>query len=233
MDMCSSDRGGCHDMKRGAMMDICQLWDSTDETVWERLLAGYWSAVKPDHLEIERELASLDPNKIRAMGPDEWYAFLSQKYFFWKFTAPNRYATTTKQLQRHRQEQGGMGRLFHTKESIFLFDRRDAKKGIQIVQSPNIRGLGVAGASGLLSLLFPEDFGTVDQFVIEELQKLDHLPENVVVQRMDPACAISPDNAAILIGIMRRKAQELNTMWGTNKWTPRKIDMILWSIRAS
>lgn len=126
-----------------------------------------------------------------------------------------------------------MGRLFHTKESIFLFDRRDAKKGIQIVQSPNIRGLGVAGASGLLSLLFPEDFGTVDQFVIEELQKLDHLPENVVVQRMDPACAISPDNAAILIGIMRRKAQELNTMWGTNKWTPRKIDMILWSIRAS
>lgn len=212
-------------------LEIHELWDKTDESSWECALKRYWCAVKPDHLKIEQEMASLDPNEIRAMDPNEWYEFLLCKYFFWKYTAPNRYATTTKKFRERHHDERGRELLFETKKEIFSFDRQDAKKGIQIVQS-NISGLGVAGASGLLSLLFPEDFGTVDRFVIEELQKLHNIPEHNSLQCMDPKRAISLDNAALLIGIMRRKAQELNTTWGTDRWTPRKLDMILWSIRA-
>jgi len=38
----------------------------------------------------------LDVNIIKAMTPQAWYGFLLDKYFRWKFTAPNRYASTTK-----------------------------------------------------------------------------------------------------------------------------------------
>jgi hypothetical protein len=38
-------------------------------------------------------------------------------------------------------------------------------------------------------------------------------------------------DAVLLIDIMRRKASELNTLFGTDKWTPRKLDMILWAWR--
>jgi hypothetical protein len=40
-----------------------------------------------------------------------------------------------------------------------------------------IRGLGIAGASGLLSVLFPEYFGTVDQFVVMSLLCINGLKE--------------------------------------------------------
>ena len=40
-------------------------------------------------------------------------------------------------------------------------------------------------------------------------------------------------DAVLLIDIMRRKARQLNGWFGTNKWTPRKIDMILWASRGN
>jgi len=36
-------------------------------------------------------------------------------------------------------------------------------------------------------------------------------------------------DAVLIIDIMRRKAAQLNRWFGTNKWTPRKIAMILWT----
>ncbi len=35
-----------------------------------------------------------------------------------------------------------------------------------------IHELGIASASGLLSILFPEYFGTVDQFAVEQLREI-------------------------------------------------------------
>ncbi len=37
-------------------------------------------------------------------------------------------------------------------------------------------GLGFAGASGLLALLYPQKFGTVDQFVVKTLRNVPTLP---------------------------------------------------------
>jgi hypothetical protein len=47
---------------------------------------------------------------------------------------------------------------------------------------------------------------------------------------------MNPDNLSlingmVLINIMFRKAKENNEIFGTDFWTPRKIDMILWSSR--
>ena len=48
-----------------------------------------------------------------------------------------------------------------------------------------IHGLGTAGVSGLLAVLFPEHYGTIDQFVVYALRKLE-LPEQSVLEKMNP-----------------------------------------------
>ena len=49
-----------------------------------------------------------------------------------------------------------------------------------------IKGLGIAGASGLLSLLFPKYFGTVDQFVVKRLLEISNLKEHDVLTKINP-----------------------------------------------
>lgn len=91
-----------------------------------------------------------------------------------------------------------------------------------------IKGLGISGASGLLSILFPEQFGTVDQFVILSLLKISDLPEHDQIAKMKPE-SITCKNGVILEQILRQKAAKLNTQFGSQNWTPRKIDMVLWA----
>jgi hypothetical protein len=91
-----------------------------------------------------------------------------------------------------------------------------------------IRGLGTAGASGLLALLFPKDFGTADQFVVKRLQEINHPVYNTNLQSMTPEILKIKD-AIILNQIMKEKASELNRKFKTDFWTPRKLDMILWA----
>jgi len=86
-----------------------------------------------------------------------------------------------------------------------------------------IRGLAVAGASGLLALVYPEEFGTVDVMVTKALQLLG-LAE---VMRVNPKNISIPEGET-MIEIMRLKALELNRTFGTNKWTPRLVDRVLW-----
>ena len=108
-----------------------------------------------------------------------------------------------------------------------LVNRGDDGAGasIQVVMGKHggIHGLAVAGASGLLALVYPEEFGTVDVNVTEALQKVG-LPE---VMKVNPK-NITVEDAVTMIEIMRTKALELNRMFGANKWTSRLIDRVLW-----
>jgi hypothetical protein len=90
------------------------------------------------------------------------------------------------------------------------------------------RELGTAGASGLLAVLFPSQFGTVDQFAVKALAKIPELPERDLIGAMNPE-SLKLNDGTILIRIMRRKAVELNRVSSLVKWTPRKVDMVLWT----
>ena len=92
-----------------------------------------------------------------------------------------------------------------------------------------MRGLGTAGASGLLAILFPGFFGTVDQFVVKSLLAVEGLSERGTIEKMKPTF-LSIDDGVVLISIMRKQAKNLNRLFSTNIWTPRKIDMVLWSV---
>jgi hypothetical protein len=203
---------------------IASLWASRDAAPWESALGRYWEFVKEKNRPLEERLMELRPNDLSAMTPEEWFRFLHDEYFRWKYTAPNRYATTTKHLRTYREE-GRLDDLDGVRQRLLRLDPSDTRGGIGLVS--RIRGLGVAGASGLLALLYPEHFGTVDQFVVKALRTVPGLPEADALRRMNPD-SLTVDDAVILLGIMRRKAEENNLAFGGG-WTPRKIDMVLWT----
>ena len=102
----------------------------------------------------------------------------------------------------------------------------DVKYGLSVARK--INRLGTAGASGLLSLMYPHAFATVDQFVVKALRGVRNLTEALALGKMNEN-ALTMKDGALLIDIMKRKAIENNRAFGTSGWTPRKIDKILWT----
>jgi hypothetical protein len=49
-----------------------------------------------------------------------------------------------------------------------------------------IKGLGIPGASGLLSVMYPAEFGTVDQFVVKALRETDVVETAAHLSKMNP-----------------------------------------------
>jgi hypothetical protein len=208
------------------MSRISQVWHSQDEIEWKFALSEYWNQESVRrNLQLERKFEKIDRAAVCALTPDLWYKFLFDEYFRWKYTAPNRLATTRAQLARYLN--GKLEELNKIKDQLFSFDMQDIENGLKIASS--IHGLGIAGASGLLAVLFPESFGTVDQFAVQALAQIDRLPEVMKVRAMKPL-ALTPKDGEVLIQIMRRKARENNIAFATDFWTPRRIDMVLWTL---
>jgi hypothetical protein len=202
-----------------------EMWNTNDPDLWQKALSRYWMFVKPSHLALEKEMDELDAEIVRKMVPKAWFEFLLEKYFRWKYTAPNRYASTAKILRTYAAN-NELGALHAIKERLFAMDRDNIQQCLAVASS--IRGLGIAGASGLLAILFPAQFGTVDQFVVKALAKIPELPEKDLIAAMIPE-SLKLSDGTVLIRIMRSKADELNQISPSPKWTPRKVDMVLWT----
>ena len=205
--------------------EIEQLWHSSDAAKWQRALDRYWNYIKPTHYAIEREMDSLRPDDVRHLDADQWYDWLLNKYFVWKYTAPNRYATTTSSLKRSVTD-AGRHHLLMIRDRVLGCENASIRDALRTAKA--FKGLGTAGASGLLALLFPAKFGTVDQFAVGALRKLGCLPEREELRRMN-AESLTTANGVVLIEIMRRKAVSLNELLNTSGWTPRKVDKVLWA----
>lgn len=211
-----------------AVTRISELWNSCDQTRWDQALDHYWCFVRPSHLDLERELDQLDPARVQDLDAQGWFEFLLNKYFRWKYTAPNRYASTTKYLIRHAMTREDLDALLSARDRIFQARNRSIREALS--EALVIQGLGTAGASGLLAVLFPRSFGTVDQFVVKALRTIPSasLPGDSAIARMNPN-ALSIRNGVLLIETMRAKAARLNEVFNTDRWTARKIDMVLWA----
>lgn len=211
--------------KQGRNDGTREMWNTNDPVLWKSALNRYWTFVKASNLELEKEMDRLDAEAVKAMNQKAWFEFLLEKYFRWKYTAPNRYASTTKILRTYAAN-NELGALHAIKERLFVMDRDNIQQCLAVASS--IRGLGIAGASGLLAILFPVQFGTVDQFVVKALAEIPELPEQNLIAAMSPE-SLKLADGTILIRIMRRKADELNRISPSFKWTPRKVDMVLWT----
>lgn len=210
-------------------MDINRLWHEGNESDWKAELDRYYdSPFVRANIELEKRMEKLVFADIERMSVNEFYIFLRDEYFVWKFTAKNRLATTRKALTKYETE--GMNTLAKIQRKIlFAFenDPNDSKELLEITKS--IHGLGTAGASGLLSILFPEHYGTVDQFLVLALLNVDNLTEHKILERMNPQ-NLTVNDGVVLENILRNKAIELNQRFESSIWTPRKMDMVLWTI---
>jgi hypothetical protein len=206
---------------------LSDVWNSKDPDVWKQALQQYWRNIASAKLALEREMDRLDPKTVEAMDTNAWYQFLLEKYFRWKFTAPNRYASTTKHLKECPGSPILMNSLRVNKERLFSLNKADIKACLMCAAT--IPGLGTAGGSGLLAVLFPEHFGTVDQFAVYGLRQVPDLPEKTFVASIKNPEAMKLSEGVGLVEIMRSKATQLRGWLSSQEWTPRKIDMILWA----
>lgn len=198
--------------------NLKDLWECNSHETWKAQEAHYWDKISPTHMQVEREFDSLDWLVVEKMNAREFYDFLYDKYFFWKYTQPNRLVTTRQNLRKHLLN---LEELENIKKQIFNFDRSDYLKGLKIAEQ--IHGLGFAGASGLLAVLFPENFGTVDQFVCKNLIAFG------VLHTTDKPDSLSYKTSVNMIKLLQEKAAELNRVNNIDYWTPRKIDKVLWA----
>lgn len=210
-------------------MNINILWNHGNSDDWKKALNEYYANVfVSKHMDLEKRMEELNPEEIRNMNAEQFYSFLYNEYFVWKYTAPNRLATTRKSLSNYKNE--GMKLLESIQKQIFsVYDNDPFNTAAMLEAAKQVYGLGTAGASGLLAIMFPERYGTVDQFLLYSLLKVNGLAEHEKLEKMIPT-SLKVKDGVLLIDILRRKASELNKTFGTNEWTPRKIDMVLWAV---
>src|SRR5215831_5510159 len=210
------------------LLDINDLWNSQDEREWLIALdRGWLTLVGRKDRNLVQFIHSVDLEYVRGLGTREWYAFLI-KYFHWQFTG-NHLQQRLRDLDKNSFEQ-----LFSVKCSLVTIrqcEMVDTRKCLNLVRTPRIRVRDYPGASGLLALLFKDWFGTLDSCILESLQTIQSLPEKSKMRDLRAWVTMKSDwrdrDAVLVIEIMRRKADQLNTAFSTNRWTPSSISTIL------
>ena len=204
------------------------LWQNGNKESWKRALNIYRLRVSDTDWDFESNHNASD---VQAMGVDEFFVFLVG-YYKWKYKG-NYLSSRLEDLKYYDAEDRKedliqiRNRLFHD------YDPKDTDGLLHAAME--IKGLGVAGASGLLAILFPNHYGTVDKFVIMALNEIHEISEFSDIE--EKVKAMKPDyirikDAVILEEVFRVKANKLNEEFKTTEWTPKKIDMVLWAYRT-
>lgn len=204
------------------------FWNLNDIAVQKKYLGKYWEQVKEPNMALEREIDQLDVDSVKNMTVLQFYDFLNNKYFVQKYSTLQYYSYIKANFERHHSYLE-LKELQNIHKELFTFDKNDIKRGLDIANS--IYGLGPAGASGLLSILFPNYFGTVDQFAVKNLQTFN-ISQNSLIKDINPQ-NISIFDVKNVISIYRKKACDLDMLDPAEDWTPRKVDMVLWGMREN
>src|SRR5688500_7620046 len=126
------------------MKSLDSIWRSRSRSLWSQALATYDGRVQAYQSDLDKKLDPLDLGRIKRLRAREWYLFLRDEYFKWKYTGANRYASTTKQLALHEQL-GELPYLLDIKRDLLALDVEDVRGALEA--ATRIRGLGVPGAS--------------------------------------------------------------------------------------
>ena len=77
------------------------LWHNGTEEQWQKALDAYYVMLRPEQRDIENYINNIDAETVKSLDENEFYEFLYDKYFVWKYTAKNRLATTRKSLEKY------------------------------------------------------------------------------------------------------------------------------------
>lgn len=216
------------------------LWESQDPYVWDRCLKAYWDVRSVrNNLAIEQEMDVVANCRQTLFDADarSWYRFLYDKYRPWKLKSQAKFFTDLQDKFQKRYD-GARGELDALKWKLLRADKTDLTGCLQIVTL--IEGFRIPTGSGLLAVLFPESFGTVDKLILRAFltipsvnskYRLDAWTHNddeyfSKGSKTDPK---RYELASRLIALFTQKATENNRLVGTAHWTPRKVEMALWT----
>lgn len=212
--------------------NLNELWDYGTADQWNEAVDNYvYVDSAHRNIKLERDMNNSITllSRFEKMNAELLYDFILDEFIVWKYTAPNRKATTVKYYKKkHAKSKQSLIPIRDNIINIYKCCPDDTRNLLK--EAMKIGGIGVAGGSGLLSLLFPSKYGTVDYFIVERLKEIKSYPE--IIQKNIKK--INSKNISIratefLENLYREKADSLNKKFETSEWTPRKIDMVLWS----
>lgn len=213
-------------IKKSEKTDIKKLWNSKDETVWEDALAWahHQTEVKMSNTEIGKKLSRMKTDDFRKMDGQDFYRFLVGDYANWKYTDGKIRSRVQYGIQEFYQTHTDY-EVKRVLNGIFEIEPEDIY--LHIANITRINGIGVEGASDILSLILPQYFGMVDRFAVENLQKVydEDSFYGKKLKQIDPQ-NIAAYDAVTVIRIYREKAEEVNKIY-RRVVTPREIDMVL------
>jgi hypothetical protein len=210
-------------------MDINELWHNGNEADWKKALQHYWDRLSnyPEETRLIEEKLSPsmeEPHKskilqrIQQCNKQQWYDFLHDEYFPWTIVLKSA------NLEKYNNPTG-LDKLLQIRNELLQVNRSDISQSLSLVCE--INGCKTMGASGLLSLMYPDDFGAVDQNVVKSLRQISGLPEHDEVEKIKTPKSLELKEGVMLIQISRAKADENNCKFSNTYWTPRAIDQIL------
>ncbi len=164
---------------------------------------------------IKKELKSL-----KEMGVGKFFKVLEEEYCGWIKMLPinRRYM-----IEMYDSEKRNFTDIYRDLVA-FIYDEEFCedycfeyyKKGFAILEQ--INGVGEVAASGLLAIIHPKRFGIINSNVQE------------ILNEMFPGEFHGLEKSALMEEKLLEISKELNTLFGGNFWTPRKVDKVLWSV---
>ncbi len=95
-----------------------------------------------------------------------------------------------------------------------------------------IPGLGTIGGSGVLALVHPETYGTIDRMVLKSFHDNNEFQFVRTEADFSKDAKFGLEYGALVILRLREIAQQLNEKNRVNSWTPRRVDMVLFAARG-
>ena len=214
------------------------IWDNPDQNesvnLWIKLCKEEYSTMQGDCGNCLEQFLLDDGNGLKAylMKEDmQFFDIVYSKYGRWKYTDYrffSKYKSTnideSTKINFLKDFKGYIGKIETNKFCDEIETKKFIKEGLKY--RFKLPGIGVAGMSGILSLILPDKFGVVDRYVAMALETV----AGIKVSHYDD---LSDFNAAELEWCMIEKARKLNELKiGDIHWTPRDIDKALWSYRV-
>ncbi len=197
-----------------------------DHFTMNKYLLNYMNNVT--HSEIEIKFDNYNEITFQNMDNREWLTFIRDEYQTWKHTN----GMVRAKLKRIVSEVDGQI-ICEIHSTLLSSDKVDIQNNLQLFC--DLPGFGPPSASGVLSLMFPTHFGTVDRRVIGTFKQCqnsdirDRLAKLIDrYERNSGNMWFSVPEAALVIQVYRDAAEELSRRSGVT-WTPRMVDKALWS----
>ena len=237
-----SPEGGYIMGQQGSETALVSLWRSNEVSAWRDALAKYWNH-RPvrRNIDVERHMDRLTPEDrdvILASGA-ALVDFLEHWYYSWKFFSIAPYDIPKHQAKVRAEYATNPAKYDAIARSLGSLNPDNVEQCLTYVASRSIPGLQISAGSGVLAVLYPTWFGTVDQHTLRALQTLDGDGAEWLRRHIPGPETFFPANnndlgrhaAKLMTQLYRQKSQELAQLDEETGWTPRRVEMVCYILR--